>query len=320
MKAALRTVSVLLLALWAADASADSETANELERQGVEKTQSQDYEGALELFRQALKEDRSTGLLCNLGNAYLALKRWPEAHVFLKRCLAETAPEGDSDYLKFVSTSFDFVEAQLEAGTFGKLVVKVEPLHAEVRVSTLPQEATAVLSGEFWLPVGGAKLHVSAPEFTERVVEFEIIKGEITQKLIALERIGLPSETASSSVVKVAAPAPRARASRTRVVGAIGSAAFGIGALAAGGYFALEAKEKRDAQREQQLPPGPQYDMLERDGTRLQRVSNGLFAGAAAAGGLAAYLYWTSDGETPEGAPRVSVGPGAVQLSSVWSF
>ena len=345
MRLAWKTASVLLLAILASNAAADSEVASELERRGIERANQGDFLAALTFFRKALQEAPSTGLVCNMGNAYLGTGQWPAAHALLRRCLADTSPDDGAEYYASVSASFVTVEAQLANGAYGVVEVKL-PVDATVHVASQPSDVVVETSGEIWLPVGDEELLATADGYESQTRRLSIRKGANPaiefelQRTAGLDRENslsptnsqssaagvVSSERTTASVPSASVPSasvPSASVqtsstSRPRMLGAMGGAAVGVGALVLGGYFSFEAKSKRDEQRSMQLPPGEQYDALASEGKRLQTLGTGFLLGGAAASALAAYLYWTADDEPRSSSLEVSSN--SLSVHSAWAF
>ncbi len=327
MRVAFKIASVLLLPLFAGTATADPEVAKELQRLGIEKAREQRFDEALTLFRQALAEEVNTDVLCNMANTYFAMKRWPETHAFLTRCLLETPPEENADYYAEMSRFLIEVESKLLAGDFGMLPVELAPDLAKLGTSSLPADVALEGSGALWLPVGEVELVATAEGFATEKTLVMVRKGpnpEVTIELLPSQppATKTKSETRSAPEPVSSEPlsveqTPKRDAHQGRMLVAIGSAAVGVGALVAGGYFAFEAKEKRDEQRSMQLPPGDAYDALKRDGNRLQKIGAGFLVGGAAAGLVAAYLCWTV---TEENSTSLHVSTNSLSVGSAWSF
>jgi hypothetical protein len=306
----------------------------DLEAEGVEKSQSGDLKGALVLFHKAEALEPSASVLCNLGNVYYALNTkdsWPVAHFYLGRCLAETNPQGDAQYFVDISERYRTTEDDLRQGAFGAVSVQIDPADATLEVSTFPSHV--ILSGArvIWLPAGECTIVVRAKGFTSVTLPVVIRKGQTLTETVSLIALENKKSSDASAVASVRPSAnqptepsalptePSANQPTTRRRFAIATAAAGLGAIVVGGYLGFEAKSKRDEQRAMQLPPGNEYEMLKRDGERLQITGNGLLLGGAALGLVSAYLFWT-DSKSRAERVAVDVSGSSVALRSSWRF
>ncbi len=312
-------VAALALGTFAATASAqpegDAGASEEARREagvhftnGVELFQEEEYEGALIEFRQAYDPLPNPTVLYNIGQTYLAMRRYVEADDAFRLYLERSGDAIPEDRLADVEQRLAYLQRRI-----GSIRVTVSVEGAEVLIDGA-RVGVAPLDGPVRVDIGEHRVSASAEAHRPMQVTVMVAGGEAQDVSLELVESSRPEP-----VVVVAPPPPAREEPSSNGLRIAAWAIFGSAVAVAGvtAWSTADAFHGDDAYRANPTEAG--YH----DGRRRVNRTYGLAGGAAALGITAAVLGIVGrsdddDDEVP--AVAVDVGPGRLGLTYLQAF
>lgn len=303
LAAAWLVASALTLA-WACPAGADPATrkrrAAALFVEGTRLAAEKRWADAIDRFRRSDREVPYASNDCNIATVYSLMGRPAQAQLYLGRCIERhggVIPLGERPQ---VEATWREVDQMLTAGEFAPVAIVVDPLSAQVRVSSFAAEDTFTAGRTIWLPFGSHEILVSS---TGRIAE----RRTITIR----DRRARREVFALAEARPIAGPtAPTRRGPLPYVL--LGG---GAAALAAGALFTALALDARDDARD--APDLPAHDDAVDRMKRYNLAFDAAYAVGAVSIGAGLYLFLRPGGRAGP-AERLSVGAGPGALTVRW--
>jgi hypothetical protein len=324
-----RVAAVIVLAVLAAHAFADSSTADRAAAEAQTRAANNDFVGAAAKYREAFKAEPRPELMCNVGVAYYKAKDLPRAHRYLDQCLS-IGTSLDRAFIDNVKKVLAAVDSTLAGGSFTPVDLLVQPPTATTIVEGgAVFDEPIVGSRRIWFPFGKYRLTVQAAGHVDRVIEIDAkdrgaIPARVTLQVAPPVEAGsgsaqgsaqVPDAGSGSGVIEAPLPPPPPVARRSLIAPIIATTATVIAGGAALGFY-LSAID--DANQAGKATERMEYDRLAESARDNQRIS-WVFGGIAGAGAIVSGVLWYRYSRSE---PRVEVqatGDGAgVTLSGRW--
>jgi tetratricopeptide (TPR) repeat protein len=274
---------------------------------GVELFQEEEYEGALIEFRQAYDTLPNPTVLYNIGQTYLAMRRYVEADDAFRLYLERSGDRIPEDRLADVQQRLAYLQRRI-----GTVRITVNVDGADVLIDGA-RVGTAPLDGPVRVDIGEHRVSASAEAHRPTQVTVMVAGGE--EQDVSLE---LAESSRPEPVVVVAPPpetheAPASHGMRIAAWTLFGSALAVAGVTA---WSTADAFHGDDAYRANPTEAG--YH----DGRRRVNRTYGLAGGAAALGITAAVLGILGRSDDDDDVPAVAVdaGPGHLGLTYFQAF
>lgn len=277
---------------------------------------------AIARFKAAEALYPQAAYVCNIALAYVRLKRWAQAHLFLSSCRARWIRDESRPLPTWVDRRSRQALAKLQAGAFAAIRFSSTPAGATVSVSAFLPDETFTTPRVVWLPTGRHTVTATKAGFKKLEQPLDVkADGNNTIQLEAVPVVKPqpkpdpppatkrpePKPDPTPPVVRkpIVEPTPKPiPATRSRAVPALVTAA-GIGLAVAGGIthvFAVRARDDAEA---------AQTDtafMELRDRFRTRRMfTYGFYTAAIVATSIGAYLLLRGD-RSSESAVKLGAG------------
>jgi hypothetical protein len=282
----------------------DEISAREHFGNGVQRFESEDYEGALAAFRDAYRLQPHPTVLVNIANCYFYLDRPVEASSFFRRYLVET-----------------------EGTVTGRERREIEEAHA--RAEAAQSELILVAAPGIEIFIDGGRIGTSplqAPVSLNpgpHIIEFSDPSGEVYRQRIHTERgeslrveqraplASAPVEASANSETAVPAPGAPSDGGGSRALAWV-SGGIAVSTLVVGAIFGLTAMNQRDEFEEtvirlQQVSPSdPNAAILRANGRAISgsrqtnaAIADVLFAASLISAGISIYGFLRDDSSEP---------------------
>jgi hypothetical protein len=317
---------VILLAVVAAHALADSGAADRAAAEAKTRAANQDFIGAAAKYREAFKAEPRPDLMCNVGVAYYKAKDLPRAQRYLDQCLS-IGTSLEASFIDNVKKVLAAVDSALADGSFTPVDLLVQPPSATTTVEGgVPFDEPILGSRRVWFPFGKYRLTVHAEGHIDRIVEIEAKDRSAVPARVALD-VAPPVEVGSAQgsaqeagsgsavVIEQPPPPPPPKLVKRSIVLPIvvTGATVALGGATLGFYLA--ALDNADA-------AGKTDDRMRYDyyvqGARNHQRSVWMFGGAATVGAAVSAYLWYRYTHAPRVEVQATGSSAAVTLSGRW--
>ena len=226
LPAVIRGALAIALLLASSHAAADPKLAQTLADEADRLAKANDVRGAALKFEAAWKQDpANSNLFCNIGISFYKAADHAPAHLFLARCLEQSALAAAT--VQAVRAALDETEAAIRASNHQPVRFQITP-PASVKIAELGIDEAFVGNRVVWLPFGTFHVTARADGFVEQTVEVVTNSKDPKDVSITLARAG-----AIDPVKPPPVPKPGRRSKVPAIVATVGTAAaFGVAFLA----------------------------------------------------------------------------------------